>query len=99
GDYQVRVTTLYDDELATTLASIGPSSMPFEIRMPQGKLQKPASGSVSIRQLNHPPSKQVLKLLESGHKLVQGQQYNDAAERFREAAREAPDCMQAHADL
>jgi Flp pilus assembly protein TadD len=99
GDYQIRVLTLYEDELVTTMTSVGPSALPFEIRMPHAKLQKPVSGTISLQQLNHPPSKQVRKLLESGHRLIQDQNYADAAQRFSEAARDAPDCLQAHADL
>jgi len=99
GDYQVRVTSMYDDELANTITSVGPSPMSFEIRLPQSRMEKPGTGTVSIRQLNHPLSRQVKKLLESGHKLAQEQHYDDAAKRFREAAQDAPDCLQAHADL
>jgi tetratricopeptide (TPR) repeat protein len=99
GDYEIRVITLYDNELASTVTSIGPTNSPLEIRMPQAKLQRPTSGTVSIQQLNHPLSKQVRKLLESGQKLIADQNYSSAAARFREAARDAPDCVQAHADL
>jgi tetratricopeptide (TPR) repeat protein len=99
GDYLVRVTTPYDAELANTITTVGPYTLPFEIRMPESRLQKPVQGTVPIRQLNHPPSRQIKKLLESGHKLVQDRRYSDAAERFREAARDAPDCLQARADL
>jgi len=99
GDYEVRVTTLYDVEIAVTVASVGPMLLPLEIRLPQNKLQKPVSGTVSFRELNHPLSKQVKKLLESGKKSIDDEHWDDAAARFRQAAREAPDCAQAHADL
>jgi Tfp pilus assembly protein PilF len=99
GDYQVRVTTLYDDEITSSLISIAPGSPPFEIRLPQSKLSKPPAGSISLHQLNHPPSRQVQKLLESGQRLLHDQHYDDAAARLREATVDAPDCLQAHADL
>jgi tetratricopeptide (TPR) repeat protein len=99
GDYQVKVTNMYGDELTSTVTSIGPFVMGFEIRMPQSKLQKPVSGTVSIQQLNHPPSRQVRKLLESGQRLIHDQHYDDAAERLREATRDDPSCVQAHASL
>ncbi len=99
GDYQVRVLTLYGAELATTIASVGPAAMPFELRLPQARLQKPISGTVSAQQLNHPLSKQVRKLLESGDKLFDDRHYDDAAARFREAALDDPDCPRAHAAL
>jgi Flp pilus assembly protein TadD len=99
GDYEVKVTTLYGEEVVMTFASIGPAVGIFEIRLPQSKLQKPISGTISIQQLNHPPSKQVRKLLESGHRLLDGQHYEDAAAHFREAAEDAPNCAQARADL
>jgi tetratricopeptide (TPR) repeat protein len=99
GEYQVRVLTRYGDELASTVASVGQFGAPLEIRLPRNKLQKPGSGTVSIQQLNHPPSKQVQKLLDSGRRLIQDQHYDGAVARFREAAKDDPDCPQAHADL
>jgi tetratricopeptide (TPR) repeat protein len=99
GDYQVRVTTLYDDEVTSTLTSIAPGSPSLEIRLPQSRLSKPPAGSISLHQLNHPPSRQVQKLLESGERLLHDQHYDDAAARLREATADAPDCLQAHADL
>jgi Tfp pilus assembly protein PilF len=90
---------LYEDEIVNTLASIGPGTLPLDIRLPQAKLQKPVSGTVSVRQLNHPLSRQVQKLLQSGHRLIQDRQFDVAAQRFREAAQDDPDCVQAHADL
>ena len=101
GDYLVRVLTLYGAEIAATMTSIGPSSsgLPCEIPLPQEKLQKPISGTVSIQQLSHPLSKQVRKLLDSGQKLIQEQRYSDAAVRLREATQDDPQCLQAHADL
>jgi tetratricopeptide (TPR) repeat protein len=99
GSYQVRVLTRYGDEITSALTSIGPSALPFEIRLPQAGLSKPVAGTVSIQQLNHPPSRQAQKLLESGHKLEREHNYDAAAARFREAARDAPNSVQAHADL
>ena len=101
GDYQVRVLTLYGAEITNTVASIGQanSGQPFEIRLPQQKLQKPVSGTVSMQQLSHPLSKQVRKLLVSGQKLIDDQHFSDAAARFREAAQDDPQCSQAHAQL
>jgi len=99
GDYQVRVTTMYDNELMSTLASVGPASSPLEIRLRENKLQKPPAGSVSLYQLNHPVSKQVRKLLDRGQRLLHEERYDVAAERLREAANDAPDCVQAHASL
>jgi len=99
GDYQVRVTTLYDEVVATTLTSIAQGSPPWEIRLPRSKLSKPPAGSISLQQLNHPPSKQVQKLLDNGERLLHAQHYEDAAARLREATINDPDCLQAHADL
>ena len=99
GEYSVRVFTLYGNELTSTVASIGPASSMFELRMPGAKLQRPISGTVSVQQLNHPLSKQVRKLLESGQKLFQDQRFDDAAARFREAAKHDPAAPQVHTDL
>ena len=99
GDYQVRVVTVYGNELASTVTAVGPSSMPFEFRMPSPQLSKPGSGTVSVEQLKHPLSKQVRKLLAAGHRLAKEQHYGEAVARFQEAAKDAPDCMQVHAEL
>jgi tetratricopeptide (TPR) repeat protein len=101
GDYMVRVLTLYDAEITTTMVSVGLASggVPFEITLPQQKMQKPVSGTVSVQQLSHPLSKQERKLLVSGEKLADSQHYADAAARFREAVDDDPQSPQAHAEL
>lgn len=99
GDYEIKVLTQYGDELASTISSVGPFNAPLEIRLPGTKAAKPPSGSVSIEQLNHPLSKPVRKLLESGQKLFEEKHYDDAAARFREAVADDPHCAQAQADL
>jgi tetratricopeptide (TPR) repeat protein len=101
GDYMVSVLSMYGSEITSTIASVGPAStgLPCEIRLPQPKLQKPISGTVSLQQLSHPLTKQVRKLLDSGQKLMADRHYGDAAVRFREAAQDDPQCAQAHAEL
>ena len=101
GDYMVRVLSLYDTEITSTVISIGPSgaSEPCEITLPQQKMQKPISGTVSVQQLSHPLSNQVRKLLQSGQKLADSDRYADAAVRFREAVHDDPQSPQAHAEL
>lgn len=99
GDYQVRVLTIHGIEVTDLLATIGQSSTSLEIRLPGKKLDRPGSGTVSMQQLVHSPSKQIQKLLDSGQKFIARQDYGDAAARFREAAKDDPDCVQAHADL
>jgi hypothetical protein len=99
GDYEIKVLTQYGEELASTIGSVGVFSAPLEIRLPGPKLARPPSGSVSIQQLNHPLSKPVRKLLESGQKLLEEKHYDDAAARFRTAAADDPQCAQAQADL
>ena len=99
--YVVRVLTIYGAEVTTSVTSIGPSSAgtTFEIRLPQQKLQRPASGTVSIQQLNHPLSKQERKLLDRGQKLIDEQRYSEAAARLRLAVQDDSQCSQAHAQL
>lgn len=99
GDYHVRVLTLYGDEITSEIVSLGPVGAVCEIKVPQAKIQKPISGTVSLQELTHPPSKQVRKLLESGGRLFQSEHYGEAVARFREATRDDPDCPQAHAEL
>lgn len=99
GDYQIRVLSRYQDEITSTVAAIGPTSLPFEIRLPQVKLQRPISGTISVQQLSHPLPRSVRKLLESGRKLNQDQHYEEAAARFREAVKQATGSVEAHAGL
>src|SRR5262249_599444 len=44
-------------------------------------------------------SKQVKKLLQSGHRLIEDQHFADAASRFRQAVTDDPQCIEAHANL
>ncbi len=101
GDYVVSVLTLYGVEVTTSYMSIGPATTgaPCEIRLPQQKLQKPVSGTVSMQQLNHPLSRQVQKLLDSSQKLIDSQRFADAAVRLREAVHDDPRAPQPHAQL
>jgi tetratricopeptide (TPR) repeat protein len=100
GDYMLGVLTLYGVEIMNSVISVGSEvGSPYEIRLPHEKLQKPVTGTISIQQLNHPLSRRVRRLLESGQKLIDDRHYSDAAARFREAVHDDPQSLQAHADL
>lgn len=98
GDYIVRVLTPYGDEITSTSTSTG-IALPLEIPLTQTKLSRPVSGTVSVQELSHPPSKHTRKLLENGERLLHEEHFDEAASRFREATKNDPDCLQAHADL
>jgi Flp pilus assembly protein TadD len=101
GDYLVRVLTLYDSEVTNTVITVGQvtAGEPWEIRLPERKLAKPPSGTVTVGELSHPLSRQVVKLLQNGQRLFDEQRFADAAARFREAVRDDPQSPQAHAQL
>jgi tetratricopeptide (TPR) repeat protein len=99
GDYEIRVKTFYGEDIASTVATVGALGAPVEISLPESKVPKPPAGTVSIKKLMHPPSKQVQKLLNNGQRLFEQQHYDDAIAQFRRALKDDPACPQAHAEL
>ena len=64
GDYEVKVITIYGDDVTSTIASAGRFNEPVEIRLPEQKRERPVSGTVPVQELEHPLSKQARKLLD-----------------------------------
>jgi tetratricopeptide (TPR) repeat protein len=72
---------------------------PIEIEVAAPEDPKPASGSVSARELLHPPAKKALKAFAAAQKLSAAGEHEQAAEQLAKATQLSPDYAEAWIDL
>lgn len=72
---------------------------PIEIEVTEPEEPKPASGTVSARQLLHPPAKKAVKALVAARKFSAAGEHEQAAGQFEKATQLSPDYAEAWIDL
>jgi tetratricopeptide (TPR) repeat protein len=80
------------------LIAVHDQQTPVVIEVTVSDAPKPASGSVSARELLHPPSKGALKAFTAAKKLSQAGEHEKAAELFEKATQLSPDYAEAWID-
>ena len=98
GDYIVTVMTLSGELVTRQIQSINPFTG-IEIRLPEPKASRPGTGTVSIRELRHPPSKRAVHSIVEAQKFSSSGDFSKAAEALERAVRESPDYVPAHVNL
>jgi tetratricopeptide (TPR) repeat protein len=98
GEY--RLTVLEGDKpIHEELIAVRNQQPPIEIQVVAPEDAKPASGTVSARQLLHPPTKGALKAFTAAKKLSQAGEHEKAAEQFEKATQLSPEYAEAWIDL
>ncbi len=101
GEYTVRVVTLTGESLYERPASVGRWTNQIEVRVPERE-RKPAAGSagtVTMRQLLHPPSKKALQSFAAARKFASSGNHAGATAALERAVTESPDYAEAHINL
>jgi tetratricopeptide (TPR) repeat protein len=100
GSYTIRVVSAPGaDPILEEFRQIDPVSSPLILQLPERAQNHPASGTVSLRELQHPISKQALRAA------VEAQQFSDANDlpraiaKLEEAIRIDPAYRDAHTNL
>jgi tetratricopeptide (TPR) repeat protein len=99
GDYVLRVTDMYGEVLQEENVSVSSRGAPIIVRLNQEREARPASGSVSIRQLQHPPSTKAVSAFIAAQRFSESHQPDKAAAELEKAIRISPDYAEAHTNL
>jgi tetratricopeptide (TPR) repeat protein len=98
GEY--RLTVLNGDKpIHEELVAVRYQQAPLEIEVAAPKAATPGSGSVSARELLHPPTKQAFKAFMAAQKLSQAGDHEKAAVQFEKATQLSPDYTDAWINL
>ncbi len=84
------------DEFATRRDGLNP---PLTVELSEPAPAKPISGVVSLRQLQHPPSKKAIRLFQEARRYSQAHDTAKAIGKLEEAIQIAPSFTEAHQNL
>jgi tetratricopeptide (TPR) repeat protein len=98
GDYVLRITDYYGTPLTEQFVTVRENQAPVEVQLPKSGA-RPASGSVSLQELQHPPAHKAVDAALSGQRFAQSGKYERAAEELRKAVRISPEYALAHSNL
>jgi tetratricopeptide (TPR) repeat protein len=99
GDYVLKITDYYGSVFVEQFVTVRENQPQVEVRLSQGDVPRPASGHVSLRELQHPPTRRAVEAALAGQKLAESGEYERAAGELRRAVRISPDFAPAHANL
>jgi tetratricopeptide (TPR) repeat protein len=99
GDYTLTVTTLRGDVVHRQLVSVTSSnSGPIVVRMIE-LAERPGKGTISMKQLLHPPTKKAFKSFVEAQRFSESGDYGKAAQALEHALQESPEYAEAHINL
>jgi hypothetical protein len=101
GDYTFRVIDGFGQTVCQQIAIIEKHMPPLEIHLPEREPHdaRGGAGTVSVRQLMHPPDKKAVRAFESALRFSSAGKYGDAASELEKAIRISPEFGAAHANL
>jgi tetratricopeptide (TPR) repeat protein len=99
GTYWVTVTNARGDSVYQGNVTVGGVAEPFIIRLPKEEINRPASGTVSVQQLQHPPARKAFDAMRAAQKFSEAGEFAKAAEWLQKAIAVSPDYADAWINL
>jgi tetratricopeptide (TPR) repeat protein len=100
GWHDVRVVSAPNDPpLFQESHQIGQYNSPLVLHLPEQKVERPASGKVSLHELEHPTPKRAMRAALDAERFSQAHDFAKAIEKLEEAIRIAPSFRDARANL
>jgi len=100
GSYAIRIVSAPGaDPILEEYRQIDPASSPLILEMPKRNAHIPASGTVSLRELQHPVSKRALRAAVEAQQFSQAKDFTRAIAKLEEAVQIAPSYREAHINL
>jgi tetratricopeptide (TPR) repeat protein len=96
GQYRLRVTNLQGDSICEQFVGVNSQSGLLTIDLPSTARQPSAPGTISLRQLSHPPTPQAYKAAVSAQRFIQAGQPEKAEAELQKAIRLSPDFADAY---
>jgi Flp pilus assembly protein TadD len=99
GSYLVTVTNGHGDPVYQGNFTVGGIGEPFIIRLPKEEVNRPISGTISVTQLRHPPSRKAFKMVLEAQALSESGHFAEAAASLQKAVALSPDYADAWVNL
>jgi tetratricopeptide (TPR) repeat protein len=99
GSYLVTVTNARDETVYQGNVNVRGAPEPFIIRLPNDEKPRPGSGTISVRQLQHPPARKAFEALRAGQKFAETGDNEKAVESIERAIAISPDYADAWVNL
>jgi tetratricopeptide (TPR) repeat protein len=98
GSYLVTVTNARGESVYQGNFNVGQPA-PFIIRLPKEEAARPGAGTISVKQLQHPPTRKAYDALLAAQKFAETGDYNKAVESIERAIAISPDYADAWVNL
>jgi tetratricopeptide (TPR) repeat protein len=98
GEYLVVVTTLHGGPVVEQTVSLTATGA-VEVRLPDTPVNRPGAGTISVKQLLHPPTKKAFRSFVEAQKFSSSGDYAKAVQALERAIEESPDYAEAHVNL
>jgi tetratricopeptide (TPR) repeat protein len=100
GSYAIHiVSTPGAEPILEEYRQIDPATSPLILRLPEPAGSGPVSGTVSLRELQHPISKRALRAAVEAQQFSQARNFARAIAKLEEAVQIAPEYREAHINL
>lgn len=99
GDYVLQLLNRQEEVLQEETVTIGQRPAYLKLRLVQKEDPAPPGGTVSLKQLQHPPSRKAVQELAAAQKLSEAGDYQGAAGELEKAVHDAPEFAEAHTNL
>jgi tetratricopeptide (TPR) repeat protein len=99
GDYQLRVTNSAGEIVHQQFVTVGITTPLVEVRLLPETIQRPPSGPVSVKQLQHPPTRKAFAEFAAAQRFSESGQYDKAAEELEKAIKISPAYAEAYTNL
>jgi len=99
GDYQLRVSNDAGEVIYQQSVTVSLVTPHVEVRLPREEIRRPPSGPVSVKQLQHPPTRKAFAEFVAAQRLSESGQYAKAAEELEKAIKTSPDYAEAYTNL
>jgi tetratricopeptide (TPR) repeat protein len=99
GEYALRIVDQTGQTVVQNFVSVQQHMAELTVRMPVYGQRRPATGTVSVTQLRHPPAKKAVQAFAAASKLAESGKYDQAVEELAKAIRISPEFAGAYTNL
>lgn len=99
GSYLVTVTNARGEPVYQSTLTVGGLAPPMVIRLPKEEISRPGSGTISVKQLEHPPARKAFDALRAAQKFSAAGDSVKAVESIEKAIAISPDYADAWVNL
>jgi tetratricopeptide repeat protein len=99
GDYVLRVTDFHGETIAQQFVSVQQGMTEVAVRLRDAGAAPMAPGTISIRQLSHPPDRKAMQAFTAALRLSSSGKYDAAAAELQKAIRISPEFAGAYTNL